>query len=181
MTHLSRNSGASLDILESKVEPPQRHSKALQLWALGIGAVISGEYCGWQSSLVAGFTGMLIVMGMMAVLYVTLSFSGLAETLKVIAVNSSTFYTIYSYLQTLFNASFRMQACSTKLCVLLQLIMFFSAIPHLSYSRWVLPLASDETIEPEKSIPRGLLLCISTLVVLLRFTALVQPQPSSSE
>ncbi|KAF4040512.1 hypothetical protein GN244_ATG07186 [Phytophthora infestans] len=30
-------------------------------------------------------------------------FSGLAETLKVIAVNSSTFYTIYSYLQTLFN------------------------------------------------------------------------------
>ncbi|KAF4132793.1 Amino acid permease [Phytophthora infestans] len=140
-------------------------------------------------------------------------FSGLAETLKGIAVSASTFYTIYSYLQALFDidvmfapvfvvtfgflllslnifgvqASFRMQACSTTLCVLLLLIMFFSAIPHLSYNRWVveqnweftsldstihaipsamwfylgtegLPLASDETIEPEKNVPLGLFL-----------------------
>ncbi|KAG2828995.1 hypothetical protein JG687_00002789 [Phytophthora cactorum] len=253
MIRLSRISGVSLDIQESKVEPPQRHAKALQLWALGIGAVISGEYYGWQSSLVAGFNGMLIVMSMMTVLYVMLSFSlaelsatipagggpyifalhsigpraaffsGLAETLKVITVNSSTFYTIYSYLQTLFNvdekfapvffiafgilfgglniygvqASFRMQACSTALCVLLLLIMFFSAIPHLSYNQWVveqnwkytdlssaieaipyamwfylgieeLPLASEETIEPEKNIPRGLFMCISTRGPFLR-------------
>ncbi|KAF1778584.1 Amino acid/polyamine transporter I [Phytophthora cactorum] len=226
---LSRISGVSLDIQESKVEPPQRHAKALQLWALGIGAVISGEYYGWQSSLVAGFNGMLIVMSMMTVLYVMLSFS-LAELSATIPadaqgdpVNSSTFYTIYSYLQTLFNvdekfapvffiafgilfgglniygvqASFRMQACSTALCVLLLLIMFFSAIPHLSYNQWVveqnwkytdlssaieaipyamwfylgieeLPLASEETIEPEKNIPRGLFMCISTRGPFLR-------------
>ncbi|EGZ28587.1 hypothetical protein PHYSODRAFT_458018, partial [Phytophthora sojae] len=174
MTRLSRISGVSLDIQESKVESP-RHAKALQLWALGIGAVISGEYYGWQSSLVAGFNGMLIVLSMTTVLYVTLSFSladGLAETLKVIAVNSSTFYTIYSYLQTLFNASFRMQACSTTLCVLLLLIMFGSAIPHLDYNHWVLPLASEETIEPAKNVPRGLLMCISTLAVLSFGTAI---------
>ncbi|KAL4095637.1 hypothetical protein PRIC1_009010 [Phytophthora ramorum] len=256
MTRLSRISGVSLDVQEPKAEGSRRHAKALQLWALGIGAVISGEYYGWQSSLVAGFNGMLIVLSMMTVLYVTLAFSlaelsatipagggpyifalhaigpraaffsGLAETLKVIAVNSSTFYTIYSYLQTLFNvdqkfapvffiafgilfgglniygvqASFRMQACSTTLCVLLLLIMFVSAIPHLDYNQWVvqqdweytdlssaieaipyamwfylgieeLPLASDETIEPEKNIPRGILLCISTLMVLSFGTA----------
>ncbi|KAG2531305.1 hypothetical protein BBO99_00001432 [Phytophthora kernoviae] len=256
MTRLSRISGASLDVQEPKADAPHRHAKALQLWALGIGAVISGQYYGWQSSLVAGFDGMLIVLSMMTVLYTMLSFSlaelsatipagggpyifalhsigpraaffsGLAETLKVIAVNSSTFYTIYSYLQTLFNvdakfapvffivfgiifgglniygvqASFRMQACSTTLCVLLLLIMFFSAIPHLDYNQWVvqqdweytdlssaieaipyamwfylgieeLPLASDETIEPEKNIPRGLLMCIVTLIILSFGTA----------
>ncbi|KAF1778586.1 Amino acid/polyamine transporter I [Phytophthora cactorum] len=203
----------SLDIQESKVEPPQRHAKALQLWALGIGAVISGEYYGWQSSLVAGFNGMLIVMSMMTVLYVMLSFSlaelsatipagggpyifalhsigpraaffsGLAETLKVITVNSSTFYTIYSYLQTLFNvdekvrsgvlhrASFRMQACSTAALRAVAAHHYTEserAIEAIPYAMWFylgieeLPLASEETIEPEKNIPRGLFMCIST-------------------
>ncbi|KAG7378317.1 hypothetical protein PHYBOEH_000426 [Phytophthora boehmeriae] len=256
MTRLSRISGASLDLQDSKPDGPHCHAKALQLWALGIGAVISGQYYGWQSSLIAGFNGMLIILSIVTVLYTMLSFSlaelsatipagggpyifalhsigpraaffsGLAETLKVIAVNSSTFYTIYSYLQTLFNvdekfapvffiafgiifgglniygvqASFRMQACSTTLCVLLLLIMFCSAVPHLDYNQWVvqqdweytdlssaiesipfalwfylgveeLPLASDETIEPEKNIPRGLLMCIITLVILSYGTA----------
>ncbi|RLN98875.1 hypothetical protein BBJ28_00014493 [Nothophytophthora sp. Chile5] len=264
MSRLSRVSGLSMDIQEPKTTTSRRSATAPQLWALGIGAVISGEYYGWQSSLVAGFNGMLIVLSMMTVLYVMLAFSlaelsstipagggpyifalhsigpraaffsGLAETLKVIAVNSSTFYTIYSYLQALFNvdekyaplffvafgfifgslnifgvqASFRMQACSTTLCVILLLIMFFSAIPHVDYNRWVvqedwkytdlssaieaipyamwfylgieeLPLASDETIEPEKNIPRGLFMCIVTLVILsfgtATFSSLISP------
>ncbi|KAE9176427.1 hypothetical protein PF005_g24962, partial [Phytophthora fragariae] len=103
---------------------------------------------------------------------------------------------------------FRMQACSTTLCVALLLIFFVASIPYLDYDRWVvkqhweftsldsaihaipfamwfylgieeLPLASDETIEPEKNVPRGLLLCIVTLVFLsfgtATFSSLISP------
>ncbi|KAG7381391.1 hypothetical protein PHYBOEH_010983 [Phytophthora boehmeriae] len=246
----------SVDLQQSSSRAPHRYARAPQLWALGIGAVISGQYYGWQSSLIAGFDGMLIVLSIVTVFYVMLSFSiaelsatipagggpyifalhaigpraaffsGLAETLKVIAVNASTFYTVYSYVQALFNvdekfapvffiafgviflslnifgvqASFRMQACSTTLCVGLLLFFFAVSIPYLDYGKWVvdqhweftntdniiraipfamwfylgieeLPLASDETIEPEKNLPRGLLLCIVTLVFLSFGTA----------
>ncbi|RLN98876.1 hypothetical protein BBJ28_00014492 [Nothophytophthora sp. Chile5] len=246
----------SIAVDDAKSTAPHRYARAPQLWALGIGAVISGQYYGWQSALIAGFDGMLIVLSMVTVLYVMLSFSiaelsatipagggpyifalhsigpraaffsGLAETLKVIAVNSSTFYTVYSYLQTLFNvdvkyaplffiafgivflalnifgvqASFRIQVCSTTLCVGLLLLFFVASIPYLDYDKWVvqqnweytdmnstiqaipfamwfylgieeLPLASDETIEPEKNVPRGLLLCIVTLIFLSFGTA----------
>ncbi|KAL4095638.1 hypothetical protein PRIC1_009011 [Phytophthora ramorum] len=253
----------AVDIQGAKAAP-HRYARAPQLWALGIGAVISGQYYGWQSALIAGFDGMLLVLCMVTVLYVMLSFSiaelsstipagggpyifalhaigpraaffsGLAETLKVIAVNASTFYTVYSYVQTLFSvdvkyapvffiafgilflslnifgvqASFRMQACSTTLCVALLLTFFVASIPYLDYDKWVvqqnweytnldsvihaipfamwfylgieeLPLASDETIEPEKNIPRGLILCIVTLVFLsfgtATFSSLISP------
>lgn len=247
----------SVDIQDPSVaKPSNRYAKVPHLWAMGIGAVISGEYYGWQSTLVAGFDGLLVLLAMMTVLYVTLSFSiaemsaaipagggpyvfarhaigpraaffsGLAEALKVVAVNSSTFYTIYSYLDALFDlddaysplwflmfgiffvglnivgvvASFRMQACSTVLCVLLLVIFYCAAIPKLDYNRWVveqewqftnwsdtimaipfamwfylgieeLPLASEETIEPEKNVPKALVVTISTLVVLSFCTA----------
>jgi ethanolamine permease len=247
----------SVDIQDPSLSKPgHRYAKVPHLWAMGIGAVISGEYYGWQSTLVAGFDGLLILLSMMTVLYVTLSFSiaelsatipagggpyvfarhaigpraaffsGLAEALKVIAVNSSTFYTIYSYLDALFDlddrysplffvgfglfftglnimgvvASFRMQVCSTLLCVLLLVIFYIAAIPHLDYNQWVvqqdwkftnwsdtitaipfamwfylgieeLPLASEETINPEKNVPRALVITMITLVILSFCTA----------
>ncbi|KAF1790373.1 Aldehyde dehydrogenase, glutamic acid active site [Phytophthora cactorum] len=192
LARMCRVECVSLDIQGAKTGP-HRYARAPQLWALGIGAVISGQYYGWQSALIAGFDGMLFILCMVTVLYVMLSFSiaelsatipagggpyiftlhaigpraaffsGLAETLKVIAVNASTFYTVYSYLQALFDvdvkfapvffiafgilflslnifgvqASFRMQACSTTLCVVLLLIFFVSSIPYLDYNKWV--------------------------------------------
>ena len=57
----------------------KRHARVLQLWALGVGAVISGDFFGWNFGFVAGgFGGMLLALVVMTVLYIGLSFS-LAE------------------------------------------------------------------------------------------------------
>lgn len=57
----------------------KRHARVLQLWALGVGAVISGDFFGWNFGFAAGgFGGMLLALVVMTVLYVGLSFS-LAE------------------------------------------------------------------------------------------------------
>jgi len=46
------------------------------LWALGVGAVISGDFFGWNFGLAAGgFGGLLIATGIVTVLYVGLCFS----------------------------------------------------------------------------------------------------------
>ncbi|RLN31910.1 hypothetical protein BBI17_007858, partial [Phytophthora kernoviae] len=42
--------------------PSTRYAKAPHLWALGVGAVVSGDFFGWQSGLVAGFNGLLIIL-----------------------------------------------------------------------------------------------------------------------
>ncbi len=57
----------------------KRHARVLQLWALGVGAVISGDFFGWNFGFVSGgFGGMMLALVIMTVLYVGLSFS-LAE------------------------------------------------------------------------------------------------------
>jgi ethanolamine permease len=254
MTSLS---AVSVDIQDASAGVPHRYAKVPHLWALGIGAVISGEFYGWQSSLVAGFDGLMILLAIVTVLYVTLSFSiaemaatipadggpyifalhaigpraafcsGLAESIKMIAVNGSMLYTIYAYLGAVFDidsayaplwflgfgvvftglnlmgvvVSFRVQACASVLCVLLLLVFFGCAAPHLDYNKWVveqdwkftnwsdtiqavpfvlwfylgieeLPLANEETINPEKNMPRGLTITMATLVILSFGTAI---------
>lgn len=62
------------DGMVNPVESP-RYAKAPHLWALGVGAVVSGDFFGWQSSLVAGFDGLLIILAFVTVLYVLLAFS----------------------------------------------------------------------------------------------------------
>ncbi|KAI9995908.1 hypothetical protein PInf_012981 [Phytophthora infestans] len=56
-------------------ESTHRYAKVPHLWALGVGTVISGNFYGWQSSLVAGFDGLLILLSIVTVQYVLLSFS----------------------------------------------------------------------------------------------------------
>ena len=57
----------------------RRHARVLQLWALGVGAVISGDFFGWNFGFTAGgFGGMMLALVVMTVLYCGLSFS-LAE------------------------------------------------------------------------------------------------------
>jgi ethanolamine permease len=57
----------------------RRHAGAFHLWALGVGAVISGDFFGWNFGLVSGgFGGLMAALGIMTVLYVCLCFS-LAE------------------------------------------------------------------------------------------------------
>jgi ethanolamine permease len=54
----------------------RRHAGKWSLWALGVGAVISGEYYGWNFGLgTGGFGGLLIAGALMAVMYYGLVYS----------------------------------------------------------------------------------------------------------
>ena len=54
----------------------RRHAGVWSLWALGVGAVISGEYYGWNFGLgTGGFGGLLIAGALMAVMYYGLVYS----------------------------------------------------------------------------------------------------------
>lgn len=57
----------------------KRHARIWSLWALGVGAVISGEFSGWNLGIASGgFGGLFIAAMIIAVMYLGLSFS-LAE------------------------------------------------------------------------------------------------------
>lgn len=54
----------------------RRHAGVLHLWALGVGAVISGDFFGWNFGLTqGGFGGMLLALVIMTVLFAGLCFS----------------------------------------------------------------------------------------------------------
>jgi ethanolamine permease len=54
----------------------RRHARVLHLWALGVGAVISGDFFGWNFGLSeGGFGGMLFALAIMTVLFAGLCFS----------------------------------------------------------------------------------------------------------
>src|SRR5260370_9356718 len=53
-----------------------RRASVLRLWAMGVGAVISGEFFGWNFGLAAGgFGGMLFAVLIMTAMYIGLCFS----------------------------------------------------------------------------------------------------------
>ena len=54
----------------------RRHARTAHLWAMGVGAVISGDFFGWNFGLAAGgFGGMLLAVSAMTALYVGLCLS----------------------------------------------------------------------------------------------------------
>lgn len=54
----------------------KRHARVGSLWALGVGAVISGDFFGWNFGLLAGgFGGMLVATSLMTLMYLGLCFS----------------------------------------------------------------------------------------------------------
>src|SRR5262245_43437090 len=57
----------------------RRHARVWSLWALGVGAVISGQFSGWNLGLAtAGWGGMFLASLIIALMYFALCFS-LAE------------------------------------------------------------------------------------------------------
>src|ERR1043165_5342336 len=57
----------------------RRHARVWSLWALGVGAVISGDFFGWNYGLATGgFGGLLVAAVIVTVMYVCLCYS-LAE------------------------------------------------------------------------------------------------------
>src|SRR5260370_26965968 len=54
----------------------RRHAGVLQLWAVGVGAVISGDFFGWNYGLTAGgFGGLIIALAIITVLFAGLCYS----------------------------------------------------------------------------------------------------------
>jgi ethanolamine permease len=54
----------------------RRHARVLQLWAMGVGAVISGDFFGWNFGLATGgFGGMLVAVAVMTAMYIGLCLS----------------------------------------------------------------------------------------------------------
>ena len=54
----------------------RRHARVGSLWALGVGAVISGDFFGWNFGLAAGgFGGLLLATGIITLMYGGLCFS----------------------------------------------------------------------------------------------------------
>ena len=54
----------------------RRHARVLHLWAMGVGAVISGDFFGWNFGLATGgFGGMLLAFAVMTLMYIGLCFS----------------------------------------------------------------------------------------------------------
>lgn len=53
----------------------KRHARVWSLWALGVGAVISGEFSGWNLGLANGFGSMVYATIIIAVMYLGLTFS----------------------------------------------------------------------------------------------------------
>jgi ethanolamine permease len=54
----------------------RRYAGAWHLWAMGVGAVISGDFFGWNYGLSAGgFGGMMLAVGVMTAMYIGLCFS----------------------------------------------------------------------------------------------------------
>ena len=56
----------------------KRYARVWSLWALGVGAVISGHYSGWNLGLAQGFGSMFVATIVIAIMYLGLTFS-LAE------------------------------------------------------------------------------------------------------
>ena len=53
----------------------KRHARVWSLWALGVGAVISGHYSGWNLGLSSGFGAMFFATIIIAIMYLGLTFS----------------------------------------------------------------------------------------------------------
>ncbi|MEP7217654.1 MAG: ethanolamine permease [Bacteroidota bacterium] len=54
----------------------RRYARAIHIWGLGVGAVISGDFFGWNFGLASGgFGGLLIATLIITVMYLSLSFS----------------------------------------------------------------------------------------------------------
>ena len=69
----------------------RRYAGVWSLWALGVGAVISGHFSGWNLGLaVGGWGGMLIAAAIMAVMFLALSFC-IAEMSTALPLNGGSY------------------------------------------------------------------------------------------
>lgn len=65
----------TVDVTYFEQRALKRHARVWSLWALGVGAVISGQFSGWNLGFAtAGWGGMLLAAAIIAVMYLGLTF-----------------------------------------------------------------------------------------------------------
>jgi ethanolamine permease len=241
----------------------QRFAGVWSLWALGVGAVISGHFSGWNFGFgVGGWGGLLVAGILIAIMYLGLVFciaemspalphtgaaysfartamgpwggflTGLCENVEYVVTPAVVVFFIGSYLTGIFETttgfqpiwwilgyvlfvalnvagvalSFRVTMIVTVLALAVLIIFWFSAFPHMDFSRWALniasdgselpeghgpwfpfgfkgalaalpfavwlflaieqlPLAAEESVDPKRDMPRGIILGMLTLIV----------------
>lgn len=250
----------------------QRYAGIWSLWALGVGAVISGHFSGWNLGLAAGgWGGMLIAGGIMAVMFLALSFciaemtaalpfnggsypfarfalgpfwgfaSGLCEHIEYVLTPAVICYFIGAYLGAIFGPSvpepvwwigtyavflalnmlgvaltFRITLIVTLMSLAVLLFFCAAALPQVDFARWAmniaadgselpgghgaflpmgwagvlaalpfavwlylaieeLPMAAEESIDPVRDMPKGILLAMVTLILTALFIVLINP------
>jgi ethanolamine permease len=240
-----------------------RHANVTHLWALGVGAVISGHFSGWNIGFASGgWGGMFIATIIIAIMYIGLTFAiaemspalphtgaaysfartsmgpwggfltGLAENVEYVLTPAVIVFFIGSYLTQIFGTppewqplwwiagyivflalniygvalSFRVTLIVTILALAVLVVFWFSAFPHIDFSRWALnigsdgkelpagngpflpfgiggvlaclpfavwlflaieqlPLAAEESIDPKRDMPRGIIAGVCTLLI----------------
>jgi ethanolamine permease len=236
----------------------KRYARAIHIWGLGVGAVISGDFFGWNFGLQqAGFGGLLVATTLIALMYLTLSFSiaemsaalphtggaysfarsamgpwggyitGLAENMEYILTPAVIVVGASGYLSAVFGtpttydplwwllcyglfvglnivgveASFRFTLFIALVALAVLVVFIVAAIPEADFTKYALdipvkpggspwfpvgyfgiiaalpfaiwfflgieelPLAAEETVNPERDIPRGMVLGMLTLIV----------------
>ncbi|HEY4200880.1 MAG TPA: amino acid permease [Devosiaceae bacterium] len=255
----------------------KRHAGVWQLWALAVGAVISGHFSGWNLGFATGgWGGMLAAGAIIAVMYLGLVFSiaemsaalphtgaaysfartamgpwggfitGLFENVEYVVTPAVVVTFISGYIGSIIGLeaalypilwlmcfavflalniygvalSFRVTLVVTLLSLLVLVVFWISAIPHMDFSRWALnvgtdaggkpieltdgngpwfpfgfsgvlatlpfavwlflaieqlPLAAEESIDPQRDMPRGIIAGFLTLLVSAFMIVLLNP------
>src|SRR6266849_5582878 len=168
----------------------RRHAGVVHLWALGVGAVISGDFFGWNFGFLAGgFGGMLMALVLVTLLYIGLSFSlaemspalphaggaysfarttmgpwggyitGLAENMEYILTPATIVVGVGGYLGAIFGTAPRYAPVWWLGCY----VVFFALWLYLGIEQ--LPLAAEESHDPKRDMPKGILWGLATLIV----------------
>jgi len=255
----------------------QRYAGIWSLWALGVGAVISGHFSGWNFGFsTGGWGGMLVAGIIIAIMYLGLVMSiaemspalphtgaaysfartsmgpwggfitGLFENVEYVLTPAVIVTFISSYFAAIVNLdtallpivwlvfyaiflalniygvalSYKVTLVITVASLAVLIIFWFSAFPHVDFSRWALnigvgpdgkavelpegggswfpfgfsgvlatlpfavwlflaieqiPLAAEESVDPKRDLPRGILLGLGTLVISAFMIVLLNP------
>lgn len=240
----------------------KRYAGVWSLWALGVGAVISGHFSGWNLGLANGWGSMLIATIIIAVMYLGLTYSiaemspalphtggaysfarsamgpwggfltGLSENVEYVLTPAVIVFFIGSYMGSIFGTpdnlqplwwigfyvvfvglnivgvelSFKVTVVVTLLALAILVVFWFSAFPHIDFTRWAmnvgpggtelaegngpflpmgvtgvlaalpfavwlflaieqLPLAAEESVDPKRDMPKGIIAGMFTLIV----------------
>src|ERR671918_213134 len=170
----------------------RRHAGVWSLWALGVGAVISGDFFGWNFGLAYGFGGLLVATLVITVMFFGLCFSiaemspalphtggaysfsrsamgpwggfanGVAETIEYVITPAVIVVGIGAYLNSITDDLFGFTLSQP---------LWWAVFYAFPFAIWFylaieeLPLAAEESADPKRDIPRGTMYGLYTLIV----------------